>query len=147
MTTFLDKLKGRIEAETAEKPRVEKKIKDFAQLEVDIMQDPTSVIVYAQIAGVDIKNLSVTIGDENDSLTIQGRKEAPAVIEKGDMQRKWLRQECAWGDFYRQIILPQEVNVNEIDAKVERGVLTIVCPLLRLQPKGKKKIDIQETEG
>ena len=149
MTTFLDKLKGRIEADESakDKPRTEKKPKDFAQLEVDILQSPASIVIYAQIAGVDIKDLSVTIGDQNDSITIQGKKNAPFIIEKGDMERKWLRQECMWGDFYRQIILPSEINVNEVDAKIERGVLCITLPLLRLQPKGKKKIEIKEIDN
>jgi HSP20 family molecular chaperone IbpA len=56
---------------------------------------------------------------------------------------KYLRQECQWGHFYRQIILPQEVNVNEIEAKFRKGVLVLHLPLLRLQTKGKKKIAIQ----
>jgi HSP20 family molecular chaperone IbpA len=58
-------------------------------------------------------------------------------------ENKYLRQECQWGHFYRQIILPQEVNVNEIEAKFRKGVLILHLPLLRLQTKGKKKIAIQ----
>jgi HSP20 family protein len=148
MTSFLDKLKGRVEAEEADKskPKQEKKLKDFSQLDVDIIQAEDKIYIIAQISGVDIKDLSITMGDENDSITIQGAKELPdefkALNEKS--QGKYLRQECLWGEFYRQIILPQEINVNEVSAKTEKGVLVVTLPLLRIQTKGKKKIEIEE---
>ncbi|MCK5357729.1 MAG: Hsp20 family protein, partial [Elusimicrobiales bacterium] len=47
---------------------------------------------------------------------------------------------CHWGPFYRQIILPQEVNVTEVEAKFKKGILILRLPLLRLQINGKKKI-------
>jgi HSP20 family protein len=150
MTSFLDKLKGRVEAEDDKsKPKQEKKIKDFSQLDVDIFQTEDTIFIIAQISGVEIKDLSITLGDENDSITIQGGKELPPEFkvfkEKGE--GKYLRQECLWGEFYRQIILPQEINVNEVSAKTEKGVLIITLPLLRIQPKGKKKIEIVEEEA
>jgi len=150
MTSFLDKLKGRVEAEDdgKSKPKQEKKIKDFSQLDVDIYQTEDKIYVTAQISGVDIKDLSITLGDENDSITIQGSKELPEEFNvfKEKAEGKYLRQECLWGEFYRQIILPQEINVNDVSAKTEKGVLIITLPLLRIQPKGKKKIEIIEEE-
>jgi HSP20 family molecular chaperone IbpA len=38
--------------------------------------------------------------------------------------------------------LPQEVNVSEVDAKFEKGVLVIKLPMLRLPGGGKKRIKI-----
>jgi HSP20 family molecular chaperone IbpA len=150
MTSFLDKLKGRVEAEDADKskPKQEKKIKDFSQLDVDIYETHDKIYIIAQISGVEIKNLSITLGDENDSITIQGNKELPEEFNvfKEKAEGKYLRQECLWGEFYRQIILPQEINITEVTAKTEKGILIITLPLLRIQTKGKKKIEVIEEE-
>ena len=58
--------------------------------------------------------------------------------------KEYLRQECTWGSFYRQIILPEEVDVSKIEAKVNRAIFVLKLPFLRLQ-RGKTKIDINKT--
>jgi HSP20 family protein len=149
MTSFLDKLKGRVEAEAEagkKDAKPEKKMRDFSQLDVDIYQTPEKIFISAEIAGVEVKDISITVGDENDSITIQGKKEMSDEFKAFETKEegKYLRQECLWGEFYRQIILPQEINVNEVSAKAEKGILVITLPLLRIQPKGRKKIEIEE---
>ena len=81
----------------------------------------------------------------DDVVTIQGKREVPKVEGLGRDQEgdsRYLRQECQWGPFYRQVILPQEINVSEVEAKFKKGILILRLPLLRLQTKGKKKIII-----
>jgi len=115
------------------------------QLEVDIFQTPTEIIIIAPIPGVDIKDLDISIENENDVVTIQGKREMPMVdIVSSEEERRYLRQECHWGPFYRQIILPQEVNVSEVKAWFKKGNLILILPLLRLQTEGKKKIVVND---
>lgn len=150
---FLDKLKRRVDTlnqdrfNNEEAAQEEKKpnIADtsYAQLDVDIFETPNKYFIITPIAGVDIKTVDISIGDENDVLVIQGKKSSP--IEKIRETEKNLvqhHQECQWGDFYRQIILPQEVNPEKIEAYEERGMLVVSLPLLRLE-KGKKSIEIK----
>ncbi len=150
--SFLDKLKVKVEAEqpveeTMQKEeKKDKKSSGFLQLDVDIIQTSTDIIIIAPIPGVEVKNLDISIENENDVVTIQGKREMPQLLaeEKGeDEEEKYLRQECQWGPFYRQIILPQEVNVTEVEAKFKKGILILKLPLLRLQTKGKKKIVVE----
>lgn len=144
MVSFLDKLKGEnLNQDMEEEPKKEEtgpKKGEFSQLEVDILQASNMFIVYAPIPGVDLEHIDLAIENENDVLTIQGRKELPNDEVTED--KKYLRQECKWGEFYRQIILPQEIDVAEVKAKFEKGVLVVRLPFLRLQGKGKKKIKI-----
>ena len=148
--SFLDKLKVKVEEEKGGEEAVqteskEKKMEGFLQLDVDILQTATDIIIIAPIPGIDVKDLDINIENENDVVTIQGKREFPPEVDEelGDEERNYLRQECQWGPFYRQIILPQEINVAAVEAKFKKGILVLRLPLLRLQTKGKKKITIE----
>lgn len=144
--SFLDKLKVKVEegvepGEITTEEKKDKKAQGFLQLDVDIFQTSDEIIVVAPIPGVEVKDLDISIENENDVVTIQGKREMPSMsASESEEERKYLRQECHWGPFYRQIILPQEVNVSEVQAKFKKGVLILHLPLLRLQTDGKKKI-------
>jgi HSP20 family protein len=152
--SFLDKLKVKVEEKTpvaeegtqgeAEEEK-EKTAASFLQLDVDIFQTATDIIIIAPIPGVEIRDLDITVENENDVVTIQGKREMPKLdfSQDGNEENRYLRQECQWGPFYRQIILPQEINVSEVEAKFKKGILILRLPLLRLQTKGKKKIVVQ----
>ncbi len=144
---FLDKLKGKMETENLkEEPKKieEKKPKsEYAQLDIDIYETSQEFVIYAPVAGAEIKDLDITIENENDVVTIKGKKEMPIIDGTTEKDRKYLRQECSWGSFYRQIILPQEIDVSKIEAKLVKGVLILRLPILRLPTKGKKKIEIK----
>jgi len=147
--SFLDKLKNRDEnSEIKEEKQDDNKSKQsagFMQLDVDIYQNDKAIIIIAPIPGVEVKDVDISIENENDVVTIQGRRELPEFTGEEDEDDyeesgKYLRQECGWGKFYRQIILPQEINVSEVEAKFKKGILILTLPLLRLQTKGKRKI-------
>jgi len=148
--SFLDKLKVKVEekeatGEGAGKDNAkDKKALSFLQLDVDIIQTSSEIIVVAPIPGTEVKELDISIENENDVVTIQGKREMPdlemAEEDGNGEESKFLRQECQWGPFYRQIILPQEVNVADVEAKFRKGILILRLPLLRLQTKGKKRI-------
>jgi HSP20 family protein len=44
--------------------------------------------------------------------------------------------ECSWGAFYRQIILPAEVDAEKTEAKMRDGVLMLLLPLKGNAEKG-----------
>jgi HSP20 family protein len=151
MSSFLDKLKGTVdesELEAAKKdPRREKKPVGFIQLDVDVYQVSDDFIICALVPGVKIEDLDIAIEEDNDIVTIQGKRIKPQeaggeVKGKLDDDILPVRQELQWGAFFRQIILPQEVNVNGVEAKLNKGVLIIKLPLLKIEGKGKKKINI-----
>ena len=143
--SFLDKLKVKVEEggaveNQAQNEKKDKKSSGFLQLDVDILQTTDAIIVIAPIPGVEVKDLDISIENENDVVTIQGKRQMPGSVDFGGEEKKYLRQECHWGPFYRQIILPQEVNVTDVEAKFKKGILILRLPLLRLQINGKKKI-------
>ena len=146
--SFLDKLKVKVEDKTDVdeiRDGVVDKNSGFMQLEVDIFQTAEDIIVVAPIPGVKVSDIDISIENENDVVTIQGKIEHPDLSEyndEADSDAKYLRQECQWGQFYRQIILPQEINVSNVEAKFKKGVLILRLPLLLLQSQGRKKIAV-----
>jgi HSP20 family molecular chaperone IbpA len=150
--SFLNKIKRRTEAidveEAGKEPKqiLEEDSTDHLQLDVDIYQTSSKIVVYAPIAGVKTDKLDIFVESENDVITISGRKEIPRMIKEEDEEKEYLCQENRWGEFYRQIILPEEINVAKIESIIENGVLVLKLPLLRIQTKGKKRIEVKEME-
>ncbi len=114
------------------------------QLPVDVQQSEMEIIIYAQVPGTEIKNLDVSIEGDNDVITIQGTSTRPSdlvgappaeesgvIIKQGRVagHEDFTLEECAWGKFFRQIILPQEVDATAAQAKVKDGVLVLHLPL------------------
>jgi HSP20 family protein len=156
MSSFLQKLKGKGVAveETASGPAAAPVSsagktaipQGVTQLPVDVYQNDAEIVVFAQVPGVEIKDLDVSIEGDNDVITIQGAARRPhdlvtlkqtggdgqsVPIGHGahDEHESFTLEECVWGKFFRQIILPQEVDATAAQAKIKDGVLVLHLPL------------------
>lgn len=89
------------------------------ELAVDVYQTSDTIVVQAMVAGVSAENLSVSV--TRDLITIKGRREAPQT----PTQENYFHQELYWGAFARTILLPQEVEPEEVEASERHGLLTI----------------------
>ncbi len=149
MSSFLQKLKGKGIGVTEEHEAVPVNSQKsdvpsgVTQLPVDVRQSDDEIIIFAQVPGTEIKDLDVSIEGDNDVITIQGSSTRPmallglqvdegeAIIKQGRVagHDDFTLEECAWGKFFRQIILPQEVDASAAQAKVKDGVLVLHLPL------------------
>ena len=105
------------------------------QLTVDIYQTSSDLIIQSAVAGVELKDLDISI--DKDLILIKGKRNRPNQ-EKGD----YFCKECYWGTFSRKIILPVEVNRDKIQATLNKGILTIKIP--KKIKEEKKRIIVQE---
>ena len=117
------------------------------QFNIDIVQTPDEIVVFAPIAGADPSGFEITIDRENDVITVKGSRKIPSswnpelhkqVFDKG----KYVQQECKWETFFRKIILPAEVEVFQSHAFFENGVLILYFPALKL--KENKNLNVVE---
>lgn len=118
----------------SQEPIEELKIGDWfepeGELAVDVYQTEKDVVIQSAVAGIRPEELDITV--EDDVVTIRGIRKNPNQEE----QRQYLHEECYWGTFSRQIFLPEEVDVKNVEAAMKDGILTIRLPkTLREQTK------------
>lgn len=106
------------------------------QLVVDVYQTNGEIVIQSAVAGVKPEDLDIVI--ENDVFTIKGQRQRPAENE----ERNYFYQECYWGRFSREIILPAEVDATRTQASIKEGILTIRIP--KIEKEKKRKIIITE---
>ncbi len=92
------------------------------ELSVDVYQTEELIVIQTMVAGVDAGDLSVSITRE--MVTIKGKREAPKDASPED----YFYQELFWGSFSRTILLPNEVETDEVEATERNGLLTIKLP-------------------
>ena len=95
---------------------------DEGQLSCDVYTDENNIIVKSTLAGVEPKDLNISIS--NDLLTIRGYREDCAKIKDSN----YLAREVYWGAFSRSIVLPQEIDQNHVKATLKKGILTVILP-------------------
>lgn len=97
---------------------------------VDIYEKDRSLVVLADMPGVDEK--SVDVNFEQGVLTIRGQ------VEKQQPEGyRAIYREYEVGDFERSFTVPEQIDVEKIEAKVKNGVLSITLPYLP-EPEPKK---------
>ena len=103
------------------------------ELVVDVYETPSDFVVLAAIAGIQIKDLDISL--ESDMMIIKGHRAHP---EEG-YEKKYFYQECYWGPFSRKIVLPENIDIDKADAQMDKGVLTIKIP----KEEGKSKSNVK----
>jgi HSP20 family protein len=88
---------------------------------LDITETDKELVVSAEVPGVSEKDVAVTMS--GDVLTIKGEKRAEHEEKNDD----YTYMERRYGSFLRSIRLPFEAK-DEVDAKYDKGVLTIRVP-------------------
>lgn len=102
---------------------------------VDIKEEPTRFVLYADIPGVDPNDIEVFM--ENGILTIKGER----ITTKKEEKEGYTRVERSKGSFYRRFALPDTADSDKITAKGKDGVLEIIIPKKDKIPA--KKISVQ----
>ncbi|MCL2761387.1 MAG: Hsp20/alpha crystallin family protein, partial [Desulfuromonadales bacterium] len=89
---------------------------------VDIYEDENSVVIKAEVPDIDQKDIEVKI--EDNTLTIKGERKHSTEVRK----ENYYRVERHFGNFQRSFSLPQTIDKDNIGAKCDKGVLTIILP-------------------
>jgi HSP20 family protein len=88
----------------------------------DIAETPESITVIAELPGLEPKDIEVTLS--GDLLTIKGEKKK----EEKKQHEKYYYAERLHGMFERSFRLPVGVKMDKVEAKFDKGVLTITLP-------------------
>lgn len=116
---------------------------DFFSMDTRLAEPVTSLVplmnieelkdeyrITLEVPGMEKDDLDIQIKD--DVLTISGEKKED-IKEEGTL----FRRERWFGKFTRSVTLPNDVNVDKIEAEYKNGVLTLHLPKSE-EAKGKK---------
>ena len=89
---------------------------------VDVMDGENSIVITAEVPGVDKKDITVDVKDR--VLTLRGERSSDNEVK----EEKFYRRERVYGKFERSFSLPAAVDPDQINATYADGVLKIEVP-------------------
>jgi HSP20 family protein len=104
---------------------------------VDVVEKEKEYQISAELPGLEEKDVEVSVAD--DMLTIKGEKKE----EKEEKAKNYYLSERRYGAFQRSFQLPPGVDAEKIEAKFQKGVLTVTLPKTPEAQKKEKKIEIK----
>lgn len=108
-----------------------------ASTQVDWRETPEAHIFKADLPGLKKEEIHLQVVD-GKTLEISGERKKEQV-EKGDT---WHRVERSQGTFLRRFRLPENTNVDDVQAQVADGVLTVTLPKMQKPKPQVRQIEI-----
>ncbi len=102
---------------------------------MDIIERDDEVLVRAELAGVDRKDIDVSVTDS--TVSIKGSTKKESREEKGD----YFRSEISQGSFSRTATLPCEVDSERAKAKFSDGILELTIPKMQASKRRTIKVE------
>ena len=111
---------------------------------VNVIETDKEYKVEIAAPGLTRDDFKIDINEDNE-LTVSMEKKVEKNEESEKEGKTYLRREFSYSSFRQRMILPDNVNVDNIDAKMENGVLTIDIPKKTEEEKRKnmRQIDIK----
>jgi HSP20 family protein len=88
----------------------------------DIIETPEALVMKTELPGLTDKDVSVEI--ENGMITLRGERK----IEEETKEKGYLRVERSYGKFVRTFALPNNVEIEKINATFDNGLLELTIP-------------------
>ena len=89
---------------------------------VDVYDSKDNVLVKADIPGLKKEDINITVQD--NTLIIEGQKNRNDEINEDN----YVRVERFYGNFYRAILLPSEIDSSNVKAEYKNGTLELILP-------------------
>ena len=86
---------------------------------VDIYEDEHNITLKIEVPGINENDIDVRI--ENNTLTVHGER----TVEKDEKEENFRRIERQFGSFTSSFTLPNSVDVGQVSAHYDKGVLKI----------------------
>ena len=106
---------------------------------LDVKETEKELVVTADLPGIDEKDVHLTLQD--GVLTMRGEKKS----ERKDERENYHLVERSHGSFQRSIRLPETIDEDKVEARFDKGVLTVTLPKRPEMVKAEKKIAIKSS--
>ena len=95
---------------------------EVGELTIDMHDNDKEIVIKSIVAGVMPEDLDISITRE--MVTITGKREGDKTIRSDS----YVHQELYWGSFSRTILLPAEIDTDNVVAVEKHGLLIIKLP-------------------
>lgn len=109
---------------------------NLLDLRVDVQEADNHYEISAELPGMDQEDVDLTLSDR--VLTIKGEKK----LESEREEKPYRISERRYGSFRRAFHLPDDADQDSIEAKFEKGVLTVTVPRLEGAKSNVRKIEV-----
>lgn len=106
---------------------------------INVIESEKEYKVEVAAPGMTKDDFNIHLGEDNELVITMEKKNKNQEEDKEN--KKYLRREFSYTKFQQALILPDDVEKENISASVSEGVLTITLP--KLQPEEKAKISRQ----
>jgi HSP20 family protein len=107
---------------------------------INVKEDDKGYTVELAAPGMTKEDFNVHINDEGNLII---KMESKHEKNEEDKSTRYLRREFSYSRYEQTLILPDDVEKEQISAKVENGVLTVELPkLVQQQVKVSRQIEI-----
>lgn len=105
---------------------------------INVIESDKDYKVEVAAPGMTKEDFKIHINEDNDLvISMEKKTESTEGDKEGKKESRYLRREFSYSKFQQTLILPDDVDKDKIDAKVNDGVLTIELP--KRTRKTKKK--------
>lgn len=108
----------------------------------ELAEDEKEFTLKMALAGFDTDNITVTANPRTLIIKAAQESEESSEEDEDEDESRLHWSEFRSEDVYRQVELPDEVDVNKIKASFKRGILTIEAPKAAAKKRAAKKIEI-----
>jgi HSP20 family protein len=107
---------------------------------VEVLERDNNLVVRAELPGLEKDDVKVELTD--DGLVIEGERKR----EREERLEGGYRSEIEYGRFYRMIPLPEGVNVDQAQARMNNGVLEVAIPMAEAK-RPRRSIPVESGAG
>ena len=106
---------------------------------VDVYEDEHNITLKIEVPGIDEKDINVSI--QNNTLTVHGHRQ----FDKDEKEENFQRVERMYGSFTRSFTLPNSVDIDQISAHYDKGLLKVrLAKKAEAKPK-QIKVNVEKT--
>lgn len=110
---------------------------DKLSMPIEVSDKGKEYDIRAELPGIKKEDLDIDI--EPDFLRINAKK----IDETKEEETNYKHSEFSYGEFSRTIQLPEEIDINKTEAKLEHGILMIVAPKMNKAKEQMKKLIVK----
>ena len=110
---------------------------DKLSMPVEVTDKEKEYDIRAELPGVKKEDLDIDV--EKNTITIRAKKEE----ENEEGSKGYKKSEFKYGEFSRSVYLPQDINIEKTEAKLEHGVLKIQAPKMYETKESVKKLAVK----